>query len=360
MEILLLLSALIIGGSAFYLLRGVSNNTVKLVLVSFFLVATGFFYKIIGKPAAINFDHSVHHAANNQAGPKKFTAEQLSKASSTLEADIKENPSDVQKLTMLANTYALEERYLDSAEIWKRVAELDNKPAYLLRQANMLIAANKGTIPSSANSLVLSTLKQKSDTPEALWLAGLYAAQNNDSVSAKHHWNQLLPLVPTAQKSELQGLITQLNEQLDPPLSFDSEVNTQSDKNLASQLSESDTKVNKPKLENTITINLTISEELKANVADTSTVFIFAKAVGGPPVPLAAKRLTVADLPTLVTLSDADAMMPAFKISDFEKVEVSAKISTSGDAANKQDDIVSDKFLVGKSSTEKHYTIKFK
>jgi len=331
MEILLLLSALIIGGSAFYLLRGVSNNTVKLVLVSFFLVATGFFYKIIGKPAAINFDHSVHHAANNQAGPKKFTAEQLSKASSTLEADIKENPSDVQKLTMLANTYALEERYLDSAEIWKRVAELDNKPAYLLRQANMLIAANKGTIPSSANSLVLSTLKQKSDTPEA-----------------------------PAQKSELQGLITQLNEQLDPPLSFDSEVNTQSDKNLASQLSESDTKVNKPKLENTITINLTISEELKANVADTSTVFIFAKAVGGPPVPLAAKRLTVADLPTLVTLSDADAMMPAFKISDFEKVEVSAKISTSGDAANKQDDIVSDKFLVGKSSTEKHYTIKFK
>lgn len=67
-------------------------------------------------------------------------------------------------------------------------------------------------------------------------------------------------------------------------------------------------------------------------VSPEDSVFVFARAVNGPPVPLAAKRLTVGDLPATVTLSDADAMVPSLKISSVEQVTVMARVSRTGDA----------------------------
>ena len=48
------------------------------------------------------------------------------------------------------------------------------------------------------------------------------------------------------------------------------------------------------------------------------------------PMPLAVKKLTLADLPVALTLSDADAMMPTMKLSSFRQVVVGARVSTSG------------------------------
>jgi cytochrome c-type biogenesis protein CcmH len=50
----------------------------------------------------------------------------------------------------------------------------------------------------------------------------------------------------------------------------------------------------------------------------------------GPPMPLAVKRLQLQDLPISVSLSDADAMMPAMTLSSFDQVIVGARVSVSG------------------------------
>ncbi|MEX2489275.1 MAG: c-type cytochrome biogenesis protein CcmI [Pseudomonadales bacterium] len=59
-------------------------------------------------------------------------------------------------------------------------------------------------------------------------------------------------------------------------------------------------------------------------------VFVFARAMNGPPMPLAVQELDVADLPRTVNLDESMAMMPEMGLDDFDEVQVVARISTSG------------------------------
>lgn len=73
-----------------------------------------------------------------------------------------------------------------------------------------------------------------------------------------------------------------------------------------------------------------LAPALKDKVRPDDAVFIFARASNGPPMPVAAKRVTVAQLPLEVELSDADAMMPQMKLSDFPEVQLVARVSRAG------------------------------
>ena len=60
---------------------------------------------------------------------------------------------------------------------------------------------------------------------------------------------------------------------------------------------------------------------------NSSTLFIFAKAHNGPPMPLAVNKLKQFEFPITVTLDDSMAMMPNLKLSNFEQVEITARVS---------------------------------
>ena len=76
-----------------------------------------------------------------------------------------------------------------------------------------------------------------------------------------------------------------------------------------------------------------LAAKLQDQVQPGDSVFIFAKASAGPPMPLAVKRLSVADLPVEVTLADSDAMLPQLKLSGFPQVQLQARISRAGNAS---------------------------
>ena len=78
-----------------------------------------------------------------------------------------------------------------------------------------------------------------------------------------------------------------------------------------------------------VVVDVDIAAQLKSQLKDDAVLFVFAKPVGGR-IPLAALKLTVADLPKRVVLDDSLAMMANSKISLQKMVEVSARISLSG------------------------------
>ena len=76
--------------------------------------------------------------------------------------------------------------------------------------------------------------------------------------------------------------------------------------------------------------NLRLSERSKAIVKPTDTVFVFARAVGGPPTPVAVTQRSATDLPLDFTLNDSQAISPDLKLSTATEVVVTARISRPG------------------------------
>jgi cytochrome c-type biogenesis protein CcmH len=88
-----------------------------------------------------------------------------------------------------------------------------------------------------------------------------------------------------------------------------------------------------------IQVSVTLAPELTAQVNPTDTLFIYARAAVGPPMPLAVSRVTAAELPATVTLDDSAAVVPGMRLSSFPRVVVGARISKSGQATPGQGDL---------------------
>jgi cytochrome c-type biogenesis protein CcmH len=84
---------------------------------------------------------------------------------------------------------------------------------------------------------------------------------------------------------------------------------------------------------------VTLAPELSDKAAPDDTLFIYARAAQGPPMPLAIQKLQVKDLPAKFSLDDSMSMAPGMSISRFPEVVVVARISKSGQAAPRTGDL---------------------
>lgn len=280
-------------------------------------------YLTIGDPRAIR--SSTHHSlASETSSIEQLSPEQIETAITALKAEIEENPNDLKKLLMLANSYAISQRYKESAAIWDKIIKLDRNADSFLQAADAHTFANQGVVNAKAQSLIERALEQTPQHPQGLWMMGMSAVQKGQLKEGKNFWQQLYPMLAEQpeQQQELAVLIKQLDDELNN--------NTQPQQEGQTIKTEGNAK---------IIINVSLDPKNIEQVDPTDTVFVFARAVQGPPAPLAVKRLQVRDLPTTIELTEDDAMMPQLTIHSFSKIKISAKVSKSGNPNDRDDDI---------------------
>lgn len=80
-----------------------------------------------------------------------------------------------------------------------------------------------------------------------------------------------------------------------------------------------------------VKVKVSITDELKSQLNEGDSVFVMAKAVTGPVMPLAALKVMAKDLPMVVVLDDSQGMVPGLALSKFEEVQVVARVAKSGE-----------------------------
>lgn len=231
-----------------------------------------------------------------------------------LEQAVKAQPDSAEAWYFLGRTYMNQERPADAAKAFAQVVELAGRQPELLGQwAQALYFARDRQWTPDLQALTDEALRGDPQEVTSLGLLGIAAFEEARYADAVRFWEQLVAALPENDPSReaIRGGINRAREQLGEP------AETASQPEVAGI---------------TLQVEVQLDPEVAKAVSPQDSVFVFARAVAGPPAPLAAKRLTVADLPASISLSDADAMIPSLKISSVEQVVLMARISSTGDA----------------------------
>lgn len=264
----------------------------------------------------------LHWGASDKLQLAREFAEQprtMEEMTARLERAVKAQPESTEAWYFLARTYMSQERPADAAAAYEELIKLAGRQPELLGQwAQALYFAENRQWTAQMQQLTDEALKGDPHEVTSLGLLGIAAYEDERFEEAIGFWDRLVATLPAEDPSReaIQGGIARAREQLGEPASA----------SVARPAGEAE--VAGPGL----TVDVRLDGALTNDVLPTDSVFVFARAVSGPPMPLAVKRLTVADLPATVSLSDADAMTPQLRLSNFEQVRLFARISRDGNA----------------------------
>lgn len=281
-------------------------------------------YWLLGKPEGLK-----SHLQTAEVGqPQGATQAQIEAMVSGLEQKLKTQPNDAKGWAMLGNSYGVLGRFNASAAAYGRAAALAPDNAQLLADyADVLAMAQGKNFQGEPEAIIQQALKADPANIKALALAGSAAFQRKDYNAAINYWQNLVKLLPADSDfmRSVSGSIAQAQKLAGQSPAGAQTANTE----------------NQPAAGNaTVSGTVNLDPALRARVADTDTVFVFARdaaVLHGPP--LATLRRTVKDLPLTFTLDDSMAIMPNMKLSSASRVVVGARISKTGNATTRPGDM---------------------
>lgn len=233
-----------------------------------------------------------------------------------LERAVQEQPESAEAWYFLGRTYMAQDRATDAANAFEKAVGLAGRAPELLGQwAQALYFANGKQWNAQLQALTDEALKADAQEVTSLGLLGIAAYESQRYADAVRYWERLVAVLPEQDPSRaaIAGGIERARQQM-------------GEGEQASAATEPAAKVH------ALEVSVSLAPEVQAQVQPDDAVFIFARALSGPPMPLAVKRLKVSELPAQVSLSDVDAMMPELKLSRFEQVQLVARVSHAGNA----------------------------
>jgi len=268
-------------------------------------------YLAVGSPGALS----------PQADPGAVTAEQIDDMVGRLAARLREDPEDAEGWKMLGRSYAVLGRFGEAVDAYSKAAMRAPRDAQLLADfADALAMARGQSLQGEPEKLVLRALEIDPQNLKALALAGTAAFERKAFAAAAGYWQRMLPLVPPGSE-DAQAIRDNVAQ--------------------ATQLAGGQPPAPQAAAPQAAGLRGTvrISPQLKGKFDPEDTLFIYARAAEGPPMPLAVLRRRARELPAEFALDDSMAMAPGMTISAHARVVVTARVSKSGGATPQPGDL---------------------
>lgn len=303
-----------------------------LLLVALLLPAAAFLmYRLVGTPQALDPANLVAvPTEQGEAGPD------MDEAIAMLAARLEAKPDDVEGWILLGRAYQTTGRADESLAAFKRAHEVaPDHPAVAVEYAQALAMARADhRIEGESRELLERVIQRDATNQRALWLLGIsdYQAQRYDDAIAR--WTTLLPLLePGSTVAEsVKQQIAEATALRDGSPTADAAPGRAA---APAASPPSAAAAPAPRL----TVQVSLAPALAARLDPQATLFVFARAASGPPMPLAAERLKASQLPLTVTLDESKGMLPNMKLSMFPQVVVGARVSTSGEPQSQPGDL---------------------
>jgi cytochrome c-type biogenesis protein CcmH len=275
-------------------------------------------YFVVGNPRALG-PQSASDAAH------EASTQEIEVIVERLAQRMQKEPENVEGWILLGRSYATFGRYKESADAYARAVGLRPGDAQLLADhADALGMALGRKLAGEPEKLVLRALQIDPRNLKALALAGTIAFERKEYKQASAFWERMLALLPP-ESDDARSIRSNLDE-----------ARTLAGERVAQK---EDPKAPPAAAQVALRGSVHLAPALAGNAVPTDTVFIFARAAEGPPMPLAVLRKQVRDLPLAFTLDDSMAMAPGMILSGFSRVVVGARISKSATAAAQPGDL---------------------
>ena len=293
-------------------------------------------YNVLGTPAALQPAALQVTTDPTEAGTSRV---QLERDTHALRQSLEQSPGQAEGWLLLARAEALLGNTAAAAQAWQRVLTLEpDNPALLVEAAQARADADpQRRIDDTALSWLENARRIDPQAQRALWLLGIAQRQRGEPAAAAETWQQLLGLLDGDTANSVREQIAKARADAGLPSLSDAPATAP----IALADTPHPTQAHDTVAPHTLHISVALDPALAARIRiDPATpVFVQARAVGGPPLPVAARRLTLGELPAQIRLSDADSVMPGQVLSAQSQVQVSARIAVSGSVSRSQDDV---------------------
>ena len=292
------------------------GSVVTVALIALILASVSFgLYGKLGR----SVDLELAQNASTSVNVKSEQQPSINEAVAMLEEELEQRPDNAEGWYMLGTTYIGMQRFEEGLAALRKTLTLLPKeaPQYagvMGQYAQALFFANGSKITDDVRNQIDRTLAIEPFEITVLGLLGIDAFEQQKYQAAIDYWTKGLVNADGEAATSLKSGIATARERLKAQGIDVAESNTAS-------LETGDTPA--------IRVQLSINDQLKSGLKPEQTVFIFARPVGGR-MPLAAMRLQVSQLPLEVVLDDSMAMSPQAKLSQQSEVEVTARVSMTG------------------------------
>ncbi len=315
--------------------KGLSVVTAIVAVVAVPL-AVVLLYGKLGNPDGMNQQVQMAQPAASPHGDETNMADQIEMMVAKLSQRLQENPQDIEGWVMLGRSMSVLGRYNEAVMAYERAVQFAGDDAAVLTDyADAIAMATGESLEGRPMELLLQALSIDPNNQKALWLAGTGLFERGDFAGAIEHWGRLRDMLPPD------------SEDIEVMHANIAEAESYRQRQLAGEFGQAPAQQGlsevaastKSAVATRVTGRVTIAAELADKFAAGDTLFVFARAVSGPPMPLAIVRAQAGELPLEFSLDESMAMMPSMSLAKFSEVTIGARISKTGNAMPQSGDL---------------------